>query len=1109
VKNNTGVTQTVTYHHYFNDDNGGSNVDEDLTTTVAAGATFAENFRSWDSGQNGNGDTFAAELIAITSITSNIPETAKSIAQTVTLKANNSSATTVQTGGTIKFEYNGAKTSCLWNISPSSSEFNPSADAAIRSYTCTFSTAGTYTVTLSAPAGTVGTDTYLASNSASVAVTVAKTDQTVSSADGSITAGQSFTPTLNGGAGSGAWRWSLDGGVSWQEPPAWSPAISSLGAGSYGFYVRKLGDATYNDSNNAGPYTLTVTVSTTTLQANVSPTGAGTVSIDGGASGPAAMATGTKDRYVTMTAIPTSGTGYQFLHTRIYSDPARTAQIGAENGNPAYPWMTQDYYATAFFGTSAQTVFLSGPTTATVGSNCSYTASGGNNGYAWGGSASGSGASQSVTFLSAGTYSVTAYSPAGKGWNQSNTASVTVTVNKADQTVSSANGSITAGQSFTPTLNGGAGSGAWRWSFDGGVSWQEPPTWSPAISSLGAGSYNFYVRKLGDATYNDSNNAGPYTLTITAASAVLTVSVSPSGAGQVNINGGTWGGSAMYSGAVGRTDTVGVQATSDTGYVFDHMRQVGQTSGTAYDPCGLSPYLSESLSGTVYFATSSQTVTLSGPATATVGASVTYTASGGNNGYVWGGSVSGSGVTQSISFPSAGTYTVTAYSPAGKGWAASNTASATVIVSKIPTRFSFGALKHDYSGSTATATVTALPLGATYSADLAKGPAVGSYTVTAVANGNYSGSGSDVLIISQHPITVSAASPEKTYDGSLLSVAAPFLASGTLIDGHRLSVTSRTESVGPNSGSFVTNPGTVRVMSGSTDVSANYAITLANGSAQITRAPQTISVSTSPGAPISISFREAVSFTASGGQNSYLWSLPSGTSSLGSGDCVAVTFPKPGHYGVTVQSPAGGNYEASNSITIPVSVTASVTTLVSLEPLVSDFTVNDSASPAFGRTYKRVWLSGSTWAAYLGRTGVRFKAVGHGLHAARSFELQTQQPGGAEWTTLSVDAAAANGPGVDVEQTFSVRLGEVAPGAPLIPLSYAQGSPATGTWRFRARVQDSDGSWSQWTLGPDLDVQLPIALVSETLQTLPPAGPEGKWYTSSDPKTFVIKKWIP
>jgi hypothetical protein len=108
-----------------------------------------------------------------------------------------------------------------------------------------------------------------------------------------------------------------------------------------------------------------------------------------------------------------------------------------------------------------------------------------------------------------------------------------------------------------------------------------------------------------------------------------------------------------------------------------------------------------------------------------------------------------------------------------------------------------------------------------------------------------------------------------------------------------------------------------------------------------------------------------------------------------------------------------------------------------------------------------------------------------------------------------VDAAAANGPGVDVEQTFSVRLGEVAPGAPLIPLSYAQGSPATGTWRFRARVQDSDGSWSQWTLGPDLDVQLPIALVSETLQTLPPAGPEGKWYTSSDPKTFVIKKWIP
>jgi hypothetical protein len=375
----------------------------------------------------------------------------------------------------------------------------------------------------------------------------------------------------------------------------------------------------------------------------------------------------------------TAGTGYVFDHMR---------QVGQSSGT-AYdpcglsPYLSESLSGTVYFATSAQTVTLSGPTTATVGSSVSYTASGGNNGYTWGGSASGSGASQNVTFSSAGTYTVTVYSPAGNGWNQSNTASVsvTVTVFKSDQTVSSANGSITVGQSFTPTLNGGAGSGAWRWSLDGTSSWNTPGTWSPAISTLGAGSYGFYVQKLGDSQYNDSNLAGPYTLTVNAASAVLTVGVSPSGAGQVNINGGTWGSSATYSGAVGRTDTVGVQATAGTGYVFDHMRQVGQSSGTAYDPCGLSPYLSESLSGTVYFMTSSQTVTLGGPTTATVGASISYTASGGNNGYTWGGSASGSGASQSVTFSSAGTYTVTVYSPAGNGWNQSNTASITVTVS--------------------------------------------------------------------------------------------------------------------------------------------------------------------------------------------------------------------------------------------------------------------------------------------------------------------------------------------------------------------------------------------------------------------------------------------
>ena len=54
------------------------------------------------------------------------------------------------------------------------------------------------------------------------------------------------------------------------------------------------------------------------------------------------------------------------------------------------------------------------------------------------------------------------------------------------------------------------------------------------------------------------------------------------------------------------------------------------------------------------------------------------------NGYVWGGSASGSGATQTVTFANAGTYTVTVYSPAGGNFAQSNTASAAVTVNSLP-----------------------------------------------------------------------------------------------------------------------------------------------------------------------------------------------------------------------------------------------------------------------------------------------------------------------------------------------------------------------------------------------------------------------------------------
>jgi hypothetical protein len=67
--------------------------------------------------------------------------------------------------------------------------------------------------------------------------------------------------------------------------------------------------------------------------------------------------------------------------------------------------------------------------------------------------------------------------------------------------------------------------------------------------------------------------------------------------------------------------------------------------------------------------------------TVTAGSPITLTASGGANGYVWGGSASGAGANKTLTFNTPGSYAVTVYSPAGGVFAQSNTATAAITVS--------------------------------------------------------------------------------------------------------------------------------------------------------------------------------------------------------------------------------------------------------------------------------------------------------------------------------------------------------------------------------------------------------------------------------------------
>ena len=94
-----------------------------------------------------------------------------------------------------------------------------------------------------------------------------------------------------------------------------------------------------------------------------------------------------------------------------------------------------------------------------AGGNIQFTASGGQNGYVWGGAATGTGSTNTVTFPNVGTYSVTVYSPAGGVYAQSNTAVATVTVTLAGQMVAIAptNPSVSAGGSITFAASGGQG----------------------------------------------------------------------------------------------------------------------------------------------------------------------------------------------------------------------------------------------------------------------------------------------------------------------------------------------------------------------------------------------------------------------------------------------------------------------------------------------------------------------------------------------------------------------------------------------------------------------------------------------------------------------------
>ncbi len=446
-------------------------------------------------------------------------------------------------------------------------------------------------------------------------------------------------------------------------------------------------------------------------------------------------------------------------------------------------------------------------------------------------------------------------------------------------------------------------------------------------------------------------------------------------------------------------------------------------------------------------------------------------------------SINGSPVisTAASTSSSAGTYSITTAlgTLSSTNYTISAANGALVVLPKSIT-FTFGNLSTGYDGMTKTATVTPSDPAATYSASLNVGPGAGSYPVSATANGNYSGSGSDTATVTRAPVVFVFANLAQTYDGTVKSAQ---------VQCSDANATFTTDlSKGPDAGTYVVTA----TATGNYTGSGSDHLVISPAQQTITLAPLTTTVFAG----------QPTTFAATGGANGYAWG--GNTGAVGTSGNVTLTFANVGNYTLTVSNNASVNYQQSNTATATIDVVSNHQ-VNSLSPVASSYTIKDATSPMNGQTYGRLWNDGG-WTAYLGRSGVQFEIKAQAWPAVKSIELQAKPPGGT-WSQLSLQTPSTAATSADA--TLSVMLDSTAPGMPLVPLSYQQGNPLVGAWTFRARVQDSNDQWSDFSSEVTVQAILPVTTKTVSGQTVPPAGPLGDWFTASPVQNFPIQLWIP
>lgn len=409
----------------------------------------------------------------------------------------------------------------------------------------------------------------------------------------------SWSPYEQGGSGSGGWQFCISGATNWDggvssstgtslgtsQSPNWQPTWTTAqvsGSDNLTFYVVRDGDSNYNPSSYAsGSLTLNAPVPGITFDtmagSSSNYTFSGTAGGSGSFSGTATnsgTATWNSNYYMLLydpsgnvvCFVPTGNVspGGNASGTFTFTLPSTPGQyrytFGALEQNVEYfgpnPTLTVSAY-----GNQAVSVSPSSQTI-TAGSSITFTASGGQNGYVWGGSASGSGSSQNVTFNTPGTAYVTVYSASGNYYNQSNIATATITVNAAPppspQITSPLSESATVGSYFSYTItatNNPTSFSATTGDLPPGLSFA-----SPTISGTPT-TANTYSIPISATNAGGTGNA---TLTITVGNAKLsqaTVAIFPSYTQNVTANqmvtfsasGGSGTGNYVWGGAASGT----------------------------------------------------------------------------------------------------------------------------------------------------------------------------------------------------------------------------------------------------------------------------------------------------------------------------------------------------------------------------------------------------------------------------------------------------------------------------------------------------------------------------------------------------------------------------